>query len=110
MSEHNWTLFKNKREERVILVSSEDMENMLDWYYRLTRKNPFLKDQFTFAKSFIEDSTPITEGKFEIVTTVKNLEQIKKMFSILDDKTEKDKNVFKIVEEALNPKNPEVKS
>lgn len=98
----NWHLMKNNREERIICIDENDVESFFNWYYSY-KKNYIVTDSMRNTSVILEDAPNFTK-KIDFTISKKNLKDIHLWYSFYKNPSSQDLISFKIIDEALNPK------
>lgn len=103
MSNYNWDLKKQRRDERIISINQNDIHTMYEWLNHIEKLNPLLTQQHADTIEVLEKG-PLVKQRCEIWILTKQLSDIAMWYKYYPNPTDVDKETYAIIDEALNPK------
>ena len=105
MSEHNYFLKKQNKDERLLSLNQNDIHAIFEWLNHFEKINNYKQVEFDETENILANG-PITEYRDGIWVKSRNLKHILTWFKYYPNPNDYDKEIAKIVEDTLNPPEP----
>lgn len=105
MSKYNLAFLKMGKQNRIIEINQDDIFTMFDWYTNFEKLDPLAKTRGEDQRTVVRlEKGPAIKQRCETPIMLSELDRIAMWYKYYPTKTEQDQEVYKIIDQALNPK------